>query len=110
MDLKESERYYHGYILVPCCTEDYCKCQNQLQGFQAIPNSYPLSISKYDAILAEQSEHQATRATRFTSHRGEDDSHLFFPAIHKQRRQSREVSRHKVGVEGLAPSSAFKGT
>ncbi|XP_078353044.1 homeobox protein not2-like [Oculina patagonica] len=24
MDFKDSERYFHGYILVPCYTEDYC--------------------------------------------------------------------------------------
>lgn len=101
MDLKKSERCFHGYFLVPCCTKDYCNCQNQLQGFQVIPSSYSTSVSKCGAILAEQSEHQA--------HKG-DDSRLFFPAIHRQRPQSCEVSRHKVGVERLLPSSAFRGT
>ena len=55
MDLQQSERYFHGYILVPCCPEDFR--HNQPQSLQAIPSSYTSSIRNYDgAVLPEQNQ------------------------------------------------------
>lgn len=55
MDLQQSERYFHGYILVPCCPEDFR--HNQPQGLQAFPSSYTSSIRNYDgAVLPEQNQ------------------------------------------------------
>lgn len=106
MNLKQSEPYFHGYILVSCRAED-CNYQSQLQGLQTIPSSYKPSILNCNAVLAEQKEHQATRTSPFASLR-RDDSRLFFPAIHRERPQSCEASRYKVGEEGLLTSSVFR--
>ncbi|KAJ7370387.1 hypothetical protein OS493_032563 [Desmophyllum pertusum] len=110
MDLKQLERYnLHGYVFVPCCTEDYC--QNQLQGFQAIPSSsYSTSVPNCDAILPKQrdSTNQATHAPLFTSHR-ESDCRLLFPAIQRQRLQPCEVSRSKIGVPATSVLREFHG-
>lgn len=107
MDPQQSERYFHGYILVPCCTEDCC--HNQLQRLQAIPSSYNSSIPKDEAILPDQNEHQPTHASRHTSHGREGDCRLLFPAIYRQRPQTCGVSRHKIGAKRLPASSLLRG-
>ena len=108
MDLKQSERYYHGYIFMPCCTEDHSYFHNQLQGYQAMSSSYPSPVSKCDAIFRTQSEHQATYTSRFTSHSG--DHRLFFPATQRERQPQRcEVSRHKISVESLPERPLLRG-
>jgi len=109
MDLKHSERYFHGYILVPYCPEDYC--HNQLQGLQAIPRSYTGSILKYDPVLPEQNEKQPVHASRNTSHERESDCayRVVFAAVHRQRAAVCGFSRHKIGEERLFASSLLKG-
>lgn len=103
MDSKELERYFHGYIFVPCCTEDCCR--NQQQSFQACPSLYPSSAPKYEAVTPEQSRSdQATHSSRFTSHR--DGSYrMLFPAIQRERPQPYEISRHRIGLESPLPSA-----
>ena len=109
MDLQHSERYFHGYILVPCYPKDYC--YNQPQGLQAIPSSYTGSILKYDPVLPEQNEMQPARASRNTSRERESDCtcRAVVPAIYRQRSAERGVSRHKIGEERLLVSSLLRG-
>jgi len=108
MDLKHSERYFHGYILVPYCPEDYC--HNQLQGLQAIPSSYTGSNLKYHTVLPQQNEKHA-HASRNTSQERECDCAycVVFPAVHRQRAAVCGFSRHKIGEERLFASSLLKG-
>lgn len=109
MDPQQSERYFHGYILVPCCPEDYC--HNQLQGLQTIPSSYTSSILKHDPVLPEQNEKQPAHASRNISHEGESDCpcRVVFPAIYRQRPAACGVSRHEIGEERLLASPLLRG-
>ena len=106
MDLQQSERYFHGYILVPCCPEDFR--YNQLPGLQVIPSSYTSSNLKYDAVLPEQNQQQPTTASRNMSHNSDCTCREAFHAIYRQRPTACGVSRHKIGVESL-PISYSRG-
>lgn len=106
MDLQQSERYFHGYILVPCCPEDFR--HNQLQDVQAIPSSYTSSNLKHDAVLPEQNQQQPTTASRNISHHRDCTCRVVFPAIYRQRPAACGVSRHKIGQESL-PVSYSRG-
>lgn len=107
MDLQQSERYFHGYILVPCYPEDFR--HNQPQSLQAIPSSYTSSIRKYDgAVLPEQNQNQPTTASRNIWHHGDCTCRVVFPAIYRQQPRAWGVSRHKIGVESL-PVSCLGG-
>ena len=103
MDLEQTA--LRGYVFVPYCTEECC--QSQLQGFQALPSSYPTSASKYNPFLPEQmsSSSLAAHSSRFTSLKT-GAYRVLFPAISRERTQPSEVSRHKVGVKSLL--SAFQ--
>ena len=108
MDLQQSERYFYGYVFVPCCPEDYH--HNQLQGLQAIPGSYTGSNLKYDAVLPEQNEQQPAHTPQNTSHGRESDCRVpSLPAIYRQLPGACGVSRHKVGLKRLPASSFFGG-
>ena len=98
MDLEQTG--LRGYVFVPYCTDECC--QNQLQGFQAVPSSYPTSASKCNPFLPEQisSNSLATHASRFTSLKT-GAYRVLFPAISRERSQPSEVSRHKVDVKRL---------
>lgn len=115
MDLEQTG--LRGYVFVPYYTEECC--QSQLQGFQAVPSSYPTSASKCNPFLPEQisSNSLPTHASRFTSLKT-GAYRVLFPAISRERPQPSEVSRHKVGVKRLLStfqpiqgiSSAFYST
>ena len=113
MDIKQLERYFHGYILVPCCPEDYCHNQlESLTSLQEIPSPYTGSILKYDPVLPEHNEKQPAHASRNTSHERESGCarRVVFPAIYRQRPTECGVSRHEIDEERPFALSSLRGT
>ena len=51
---EQAERFFHGYIFMPCCSEDCCR--NQLQTVQTLSPLYAASTSsRFPLLPAEQS-------------------------------------------------------
>lgn len=103
MDSKDSERYFRGYIFLPCCTEECCR--NQSHSFQAGSSFYPSSLPKYEAILPEQSRSVQAHSSRFSSHTRDAGYRVLFPAVQKERPQPYEISRQNFGLESQLPSA-----
>lgn len=95
MDFKESERYYHGYVFLPCCTKE-CY-QNQPRKLQEYTSLYPSLIPKNEAFLPDRanSVDQVPHRLRFTAYR-EGGYRFIFPATQKDQTQPCEISRHGV--------------
>ena len=106
MDEKESERYFRGYIFVPCCTKECCR--NQAQSFQTYPSlNNPYPVPKHEVFSQEQTSsfvqvpHQSSR---FIPHR-DGDYRLVFPAMQTDQLQPCEISRHNIDVESQLRSA-----
>lgn len=101
MDFKESERYYHGYIFLPCCTKE-CY-QNQPHKLQEYRSLYPSLIPKNEAFLPDRdnSVDQVPHPLRFSAYR-EGGYRFIFPSTRKGQTQSCEISRHN-GIDAEGP-------
>lgn len=101
MDFKESERYYHGYIFLPCCTKE-CY-QNQPHKLQEYRSLYPSLIPKNEAFLPDRanSVDQVPHPLRFSAYR-EGGYRFIFPSTQKGQTQSCEISHHN-GIDAEGP-------
>lgn len=101
MDFKESERYYHGYIFLPCCTKE-CY-QNQPHKLQEYRSLYPSLIPKNEAFLQDRanSVDQVPHPLRFSAYR-EGGYRFIFPSTQKGQTQSCEIS-HQNGIDVEGP-------
>lgn len=101
MDFKESERYYHGYIFLPCCTKE-CY-QNQPHKLQEYRSLYPSLIPKNEAFLPDRanSVDQVPHPLRFSAYR-EGGYRFIFPSTQKGQTQSCEISHHD-GIDAEGP-------
>ena len=101
MDFKESERYYHGYVFLPCCTKE-CY-QNQPHKLQEYRSLYPSLIPKNEAFLPDRanSVDQVPHPLRFSAYR-EGGYRFIFPSTQKGQTQSCEISHHN-GIDAEGP-------